>query len=361
MNELSDAGRLSRIGLTPPILAWLDQEPAAADPTIRPMRVVEVQRDALTLHDGDVEWPGRPMPALVMALEDRAYALAVGDWVLAQRNVHGQWWVHHRMPPQTQIARRLHDGREKITRTVIVSNVDTALLVMGLDHDFNLRRLERFLALVRLAGVSAVVVLTKADLGDDVDQRCRRVAALLPPDVAVVPLDSRDAGSCAALQPWLQPGRTLVMLGSSGTGKSTLTNTLVGRPLQDIGGTRHGDGRGRHTTTSRSLHLLACGACIIDTPGIRTLRLDSEAGDVQAVFDDIARLAPTCRFRNCRHEHEPGCAVREAVASERVDSFHKLLREAQRDSLSLRQRQERLAEWKMRARHARQVARAKGR
>jgi ribosome biogenesis GTPase len=323
------------------------------------MRVTEVQREGLHLHEGHDEHAARALPSLTQQLLADDDALAVGDWVLAERNAFGEWWVHQRLPPTTQIARRLHDGREKVTRVVIASNVDTALLVMGLDPDFQLRRLERYLALVRMAGVAAVVVLTKADLCRQTATRVREVQALLPADVAVVAVDACGDEPRMALAPWIAPGRTLVLLGSSGVGKSTLTNALVGHDVQDTGGTRRGDGRGRHTTTSRSMHFVPGGACIIDTPGLRTLRLDGEAGDVASVFDDIAALACRCRFRDCRHVGEPGCAVRDHVPAERLQSFNKLLREARRDTLSALQRKEIVAQWKARGRAARASMKAK--
>lgn len=352
--------RLQAIGLTPPLIQQL--------PTLAPgrgadglMRVTEVQREGLRLHDGEHERAARVRPALTQALIDADDALAVGDWVLAEPNEHGEWWVHARLAPATQIARRLHDGREKVTRTVIVSNVDTALLVMGLDNDFNLRRLERYLALVRLAGVSAVVVLSKADLCAQAAARVREVQALVPADTAVLAVDALGGDPRRALAPWLAPGRTLVLLGSSGVGKSTLTNALVGTAVQATGGNRHGDQRGRHTTTARSLHRTADGACLIDTPGLRTLRLDGEAGAVGGVFEDIAALALQCRFRDCRHAGEPGCAVVGGVPAERLRSFQKLLREAQRDTQSALERRQVVAQWKSRARASRANLKAKGR
>jgi ribosome biogenesis GTPase len=263
------------------------------------------------------------------------------------------------VPPLTQLARRLHDGRDKVTRAVIVANVDTALLVMGLDHDFNIPRLERYLALVRLADVDPVVVLTKADLCADVDARLAQVRAVLPRGVEALALNALDPAAPDALAPWLGPGRTLVLLGSSGTGKSTLTNTLLGAEVQDTGASRAGDGRGRHTTTFRSLHRLAGGACIVDTPGLRTLRLDGDRGAVARVFDDIGALALRCRFRDCRHGDEPGCAVREGVSAQRLRSFHKLRRETERDHLTALERKAQVQVWKVRARAARERARAK--
>jgi len=365
--------RLRRIGLTPALTQQLMNlapcgaavpGPGSDDDTVV-MRITEVQREGVTLHDGDAEHGARLLPALRHALAAQGDAIAVGDWVLARVNAFGEWWVHERVPPLNQLARRLHDGRDKATRVVIVSNVDTALLVMGLDHDYNLRRLERYVALVRLAGVAVVVVLTKADLctgaADGVAERLRKVQALLPPGAAAVAVNALDPVGhrpAHALEPWLQPGQTLVLLGSSGAGKSTLTNTLTSA-AQDTGATRSGDSRGRHTTTARSLHFTPQGACIIDTPGLRTLRLDGEAEQLDAVFDDIARLAPLCRFRDCSHDNEPGCAVRTAVGSERLRNYHKLLREARRDSLSALERKALVSEWKARGRAARARLNAK--
>ena len=161
------------------------------------------------------------------------------------------------------------------------------------------------------------------------------------------------------MAPWLTPGHTAVLLGSSGAGKSTLTNTLAARTLQDTGPVRVHDQRGQHTTTARSLHLLPGGACVIDTPGLRALRPDADEAALSAGFKDIARLALHCRFRDCRHAGEPGCAVGVEVAPDRVRNYHKLLREARRDTLSALDRQHQLAQWKARGRAGAQRARMK--
>lgn len=354
------AARLQAIGLRPELRLHIDADPllravSATAPFLR--RVTEVQRDALSLHDGLTETPARVLPGL----HAHGDPLAVGDWVLAARDRHGQWWAHARVPPLTQLARRLHDGREKVTRAVIVSNVDTALLVMGLDHDWNPRRLERYLALARLSSLQAVVVLTKADLCPPalVPQRLQAVRALLPPGVEAVAVNALDAATAATLAPWTRPMQTLVLLGSSGAGKSTLTNALLGAPVQAVAPSRGDDGRGRHTTTARSLHVLPGGACVIDTPGLRTLRLDADAATLAGVFDDIASLAMRCRFRDCRHQGEPGCAVRDATDAGRLRNFHKLQREARLDSMSALERREQRQQWKVRHKAARARDRAR--
>lgn len=385
----ADFDALRRIGLSEPheaaLRTLLAQAPASDTPEVldrRAARVVEVQREGVTLHDGQRAWPARLLPRPRHALEGSGDALAIGDWVLAEHHGHDPWRVAWRLPPHSQVTRLLHDGRQQPTRAVLVANVDTALVVMGLDGDYNLRRLDRDLALVHGAGLACVVVLTKADRCDRVDTRLGDVRARVPADVAVLAVDARDPLARHALGPWLRPGQTLVVLGSSGAGKSTITNTVCGlgddagpataridrrtaavdgapddtdptRRHQPTGSTRRGDGRGRHTTTARLLHRTPEGADLIDTPGVRSLRLDLEADALAGVFEDIARLAPQCRFRDCRHVDEPGCAVREGVPPDRLRNFHKLQRETQRDHMTLLERRAEQAVWRQRSKAAR--------
>jgi ribosome biogenesis GTPase len=316
---------LRRVGLTPQGASRLAALETSL-PTARAMRVVETQRDMCVLHDGAGEHRARVLPRVLHAMQAQLDALTIGDWVIAEPDAGGDWWIAHRMDPLTQIARRANDGR----RPPLASNEDTALLVMGLDADFNPRRIERYNAMVRACDVVPVVVLTKADIAQDPRGRTAEVCRRLPATVPVIAVDGTSAEARRELSPWLYPGCTLVLLGSSGAGKSTLTNTLADDDLQATGGVRKGDGRGRHTTTARSLHRLASGACVIDTPGLRTWRPDADEQSLAATFEDVQSLALQCQFRDCRHENEPGCAVRTAIDPDRLLNYHKLLRDAQR-------------------------------
>ncbi|HEX5685594.1 MAG TPA: ribosome small subunit-dependent GTPase A [Ideonella sp.] len=354
MFDTIDFQTLRGIGLTQGLVAQMfNLQTEAAD---RLMRVVEVQRDRLRLHDGRHEHVAQVWPTLRLALQMQGDALVVGDWVAARTggDLGDTLWAAARVPPLNHLVRRDSSGQ----RQTLVSNVDTALIVMGAGQDFNLRRLDRYLALVRLAGVSPLVVLSKADLCADPAARVDAVRRHTSDGVDVLALNGLDASSAEALAPWLCEGQTLVLLGSSGAGKSTLTNQLTGA-VQDTGGVRRGDEHGRHTTTARSLHRCANGACIIDTPGLRGLQLDADEAQLDAVFDDISSLAPLCRFRDCQHQDEPGCAVRPAVPAGRLLSYHKLQREAQRHEMTVFDRHKLLSEWKARGRAAKAVGRSK--
>jgi ribosome biogenesis GTPase len=213
----------------------------------------------------------------------------------------------------------------------MAANVDVAFLVAGLDRDFNLRRLERYLAVAWSSGVEPVIVLNKADVARDLEGRLVAVEAVAP-GVPVVVLSALTGDRLADLGAHLRPGRTAVVLGSSGVGKSTLLNALLGERRQATAEVREDDSRGRHTTTHRELFVLPGGSLLIDTPGIRSLEVAGADEGFETVFDDIAALAAACRFRDCRHQGEPGCAVRRAVADgmlaeDRLESHRKLERE----------------------------------
>ncbi|PHV13417.1 ribosome small subunit-dependent GTPase A [Chitinimonas sp. BJB300] len=340
MNEF-DFETLCAIGLNHNLATQWFSLPQAE--TCSLMRVIEVQRDWLHVHDGHTEYAGRVLPALSAELYAAGTGLAVGDWVGVKAQPQGEWWVHCQLAPQSHLARRANDGR----RQPLASNIDTALLVMGLDHDFNLRRIERYLALVQAAGVMGVVVFTKVDIGHEVEARMAQLHERLPRNVPTYAVNALALATQQELAPWLGRGQTLVLLGSSGAGKSTLTNTLSGSSVQQTGGLRQGDGRGRHTTTARSLHLCPEGACIIDTPGLRTWRPDADADSLAATFEDIEALAQHCHFRDCQHGDEPGCAVRDVIPADRLLNYHKLLREVRRSQQTPLERKAQQAKWKV--------------
>ena len=355
-----DFEALSALGLTPALAASaaaMEAELRTAGAHWQLVRVTEVHRETIAVHDGRDPRDARALPRLLRTLLEQGTALCVGDWALASVDDHGQCWVAHRVPPQSRLARRDGDGRLH----PVVSNVDVALLVMGLDDDFNPRRLERFLALVHDDAIVPVVVLTKLDVAGaaSLDARLALLRGRIPAAVDVHAVNATEAGAAAALRDYCDRGRTLVLLGSSGAGKSTLTNTLLGAPVQDTGAVREHDGRGKHTTTSRSLHRLPNGACIIDTPGVRTLRPDGDASAIAGSFGDIESLASRCRFTDCGHEHEPGCAVRDGVDADRLRNYHKLLREMRRDTLTPLDRQRQVAGYKARGRAVREQMKRK--
>ena len=331
---------LRPLGLTQPI-ASLAAQLAAPEPDMRLARVIESQRDCFTLDDGRAEQQARVLPRLLQRLQATADSLTIGDWVGVHVDAHAQPWIVDRVDPVTQIARRANDGR----RQPLASNVDAALLVMGLDADFNARRMERYIAMVRACDVAPVVVLTKLDVAPEARARVAEMYARLPATVPVLPVNalSRQAGT--EIGPWLSAGQTLVLLGSSGAGKSTLINTLANAG-QSTGAVRSSDGRGRHTTTARSMHRCPQGGCIIDTPGLRTFRPDADARTLAATFEDVQALAQQCRFRDCRHEAEPGCAVRAQVDADRLDNYRKLMRDAQRGEMTALDRIELRGKWK---------------
>lgn len=334
-----DFESLRRIGLTQAIVSQLNSTLHGTEGQLG--RVVEVHRDCATVHDGQRTFTAAATHSLLHTLDAGLTALAVGDWVVTDA-ADGHTWIVARMEPLTHLVRRTADGR----RQSLASNADTALLVMGLDHDFNMRRIERYLAMVMAAGVAPVVVLTKRDTGAGVDDKLRALAQRLPPHVPIIAVNGLDAESACQLAPWLGAGQTLILLGSSGAGKSTLTNTLSAAG-QATGGVRSDDSRGRHTTTARSLHRCPGGACIIDTPGLRALSPAIDAEALGAAFDDIDALAGQCQFRDCAHDAEPGCAVRDAVDPDRLHNYRKLLREVRRHEQSALDRIAEVAKWKV--------------
>jgi ribosome biogenesis GTPase len=240
---------------------------------------------------------------------------AVGDWILADPEDH---MLVRRLERQSLLQRQTAGGR---AAQFIAANVDTLFIVTSCNDDFNPARLERYLALANEAGTNPVIVLTKADQVTDA-ARFQQEAAQLQRGLDVVKLNAKTQDAIATLKTWCAIGQTVALVGSSGVGKSTLINTLAGKlgdNAQLTGGIREDDAKGRHTTTSRSLHAIKGGGWLIDTPGMRTLHVSDVSAGLDVLFAEITELAPQCRFRDCTHSHEPGCAVQSAVSAGTLD------------------------------------------
>lgn len=253
---------------------------------------------------------------------------AVGDYVMAGCDEPALAVIHQVLPRSSLFVRRAAGGAR--TEQAVAANIDTAFLCMSLNHDFNLRRMERYLSVCRESGARPVIVLTKADLCGDLAQRHAQIASIAM-DAPVLTVSAFEADGWRALMPYLAPGCTVAFVGSSGAGKSTLINRLLGEERLATNGLRSDD-RGRHTTTRRALLFLPGGAMVIDTPGMRELGLFHADAGMEQTFADVETLAAQCRFRNCTHGDEPGCAVRAALRCGALDggrwqSYRKLMRE----------------------------------
>ncbi|WP_300519874.1 ribosome small subunit-dependent GTPase A [Aliiroseovarius sp.] len=315
---------LSDLGWSPHFAAQFAQH----DPTdLTPLRISEVHYDRLVALGPDG-------PRVLLTPGASTGDFAVGDWVLA----NGQDHVHALLDRQTLLHRRAAGREAKVQ--LIAANVDTLFIVSSCNADFNIARLERYLALAHDAGAWPVLVLTKPDLCDDPGDY-ERQARSLDPMLTVLVVNAKDAGDAARMADWVKPGQTAALLGSSGVGKTTLTNRLTGGDAA-TGAVREDDAKGRHVTTARTLKRMENGGWIIDTPGMRALRLEESSEGIEVLYADILELATNCKFTNCEHETEPGCAVKAALEDgsldpERLDRWRKLLAEDNRNTETIAQ------------------------
>lgn len=297
--------RLQAIGWKPQALP----EDLPADAWV--VRVVAQHRAGYEVHDGEHQFAAQPAIRFLRSGVPAEKRPAVGDFVVLNRQQPVQ--IERILPRRTVLVRAAAGERHQ--RQILATNIDIAFIVMGLDGDFNIARAERYLMLIADSGARGVVVLTKADLVDDHAERVAQLRARMPGDVPILAIDATDPSSVAPVAACLQAGDTAVLVGSSGAGKSTLTNTLLGEQLHPTGAVRERDSRGRHTTRHREMVRLPGGACLIDSPGMRELKLTGDEKLPQDQFADIHALAARCRFQDCAHAREPGCAVQQALAS----------------------------------------------
>jgi ribosome biogenesis GTPase len=311
-----------------------------ADSGLVPARVAAVHGEIYRVWAAAGEALAEPSGRLRHASTSPADFPSTGDWVVLRSPAgEGRGAIDAVLPRRGYFSRKV--AGDKTEEQVLAANVDTVFLVAGLDGDFNPRRIERALVLAWESGASPVIVLSKADVCADVAAHRVDVEAVAP-GVPVLALSALAGDGLEALAPYLVPGLTIALLGSSGVGKSTLINRLLGWERQATREVRSHDSRGRHTTTHRELIVLPGGALIIDTPGLRELQLWAEGGGLSGTFEGIEALAASCAFRDCRHESEPRCAVRQAVEegeldAERLASYFKL--RAEMHHLEVRQDQ----------------------
>lgn len=297
---------------------------------LRPARVAVAHNYLYQLYTSQGEVMAEVAGKLRHQITKAAALPVVGDWVAIRHNSAGaKATIEAVLPRRSCFARRA--AGDPTRKQLVAANIDTVFLVCGLDDDFNLRRIERYLVAIQTSGAVAVVVLNKADLCAD-PEALRAAAVALAPGIAIHIIRALTPSGTDPLLPHLAPGQTCALIGSSGVGKSTIINRLLGTDRQRTRSVRTRDGRGRHTTTQRELIIIPDRGMLIDTPGMRELQLWDDAAAIDDAFEDVHTLAGACRFRNCAHDQEPGCAVRIAVEtgrllSTRLDSYRRLHRE----------------------------------
>jgi ribosome biogenesis GTPase len=309
-------------------------------------RVLNVNRSNWTVHDGHQSLRAELTGRLSWTQEQSEERPSVGDFVLIQVLDDGDWAIIDAVLPRRTVLARRAAGPD-LARQIIAANVDVAFVVQSCDRDFNLRRLDRYLVTARDGGVDAVLILNKADLvSPEALTLLQQSVSERHPSLPILTTSATERQGLDALLASLHPGQTCCLLGSSGVGKTTLVNALIGAEAHATGAVREADARGRHTTTRRHLEVLEGGALLIDTPGMRELGMVAESDAFADAFTDLDALSESCRFSDCLHGSEAGCAILAAVEMgdldpDRVESWKKLQRESERTRLSIAEKRRR--------------------
>ena len=290
-----------------------------------PARVAQQHRNIYFVYSQKGELKARITGKMRHSADSKAFLPAVGDWVAVQPQPgETKATIHAIFPRKSWFSRKavlsggMPDTGGKTEEQVLAANVDTVFLVSGLDQDFNLRRIERYLTVAWESGAAPVIVLNKTDLCSDLDEKILEVESVAF-DIPILPISATENQKLDSLKQYLGQGKTAVLLGSSGVGKSTIINSLLGAERLKVRPVREYDSRGRHTTSFREMILLPGRGILIDTPGMRELSIWSDQEGLKRTFDDIEKLAPLCRFRDCSHQEEPGCAVQKALEDGTLD------------------------------------------
>ncbi len=296
-------------------------------------RVMAVHKDTYTINNGEVDVLAELIGKIIYSADSPLDYPAVGDWVSANFYDENTFSIIHEILPRKSLLKRKTPGK-KIDFQLIAANIDAAFVVQSLDDNFNLRRLERYLVMINESSIRPIVLLSKSDLlnSQEVENRTSEIHKIMP-RLQVQPFSNKNESGLKSVKSLLAPGLTYCLLGSSGVGKTTLLNNLMGESLFKTRTIREKDGKGRHATTSRQLIMLDCGAMLVDTPGMRELGNFSVETGLDETFEEISVLSEQCQFNDCTHLNEKGCAVlraleNEQIAESRYRNFIKMTRES---------------------------------
>jgi ribosome biogenesis GTPase len=302
-----------------------------------PARVISEQKKSYILLSSKGELTASARGILWHQKKSNPETPVVGDWVSVEvQQEKNSATICHILPRKSRFSRKAAGGRKRTSggkpiEQIIVANVDLGIITIGLDRDFSLRRIERYLALVQGSGSKPLIVLNKTDLCKE--QRKRKKETMdVAHDVPVITMNALKKRQVGVLNKYIKKGKTAALLGSSGVGKSTIINQLLGYERQKVSELSESVGKGQHTTSKRELIILPNGGLVVDNPGMREVQLWAVEDELQSIFNDIEQLAQNCRFRNCQHQVEPGCAVKFSIEKgeikkDRLDNYHKMKKE----------------------------------